>query len=107
MHYNRIKFTWDQLFAKGAYLAEVKPYYLYKEGIRTDQILGYSYVSVNRCGYDKVSIKVKGKEPIITNDEIESSVKDISITAKGFVGTIYEVNGTPTLSGIAEEVTLS
>lgn len=104
MQYKKIRFTWEQLFAKGAYLAEVRPYYEYKEGKRTDQLLGYSYIAVNRCGYDKISIKVKGREPVITNDEIELSANDISITAKGFIGTIYEANGTPILSGLAEEV---
>lgn len=102
----RIRFSWEQLFAKGAYLAEVRPYYEYKENKRTEKRLGYSYIVVNRCGYDKVSIKVKGREPVITNEEIELSENDISIFAKGFIGTIYEVNGTPMLSGVAEEVIL-
>lgn len=102
-----IYLTWEQVFPKGAYLAEVRERHPYKDGKRQDEIEGYNYIVASRNGFDKVTIKTNDKAPKITQEELEASDKDIKVTAKGFVGHLYNtVNGTG-ISATAEEVILS
>jgi len=100
----KIQLDFEHVFPKGAYLAEVRPWYEYKDGKRTDQQVGLTYIFVNRAGYDKVNIKVKSLTEVISNEEIEASTTDISVKADGFVGTVYNVNGNIAISGTAEKV---
>lgn len=102
----KLNLTWEQVFTKGAYLANVKEWREYEEGKPTGRQLGQTYVLVNRNGFDKINVKVREKKPIITQEEIEASEKDIPVIAKGFVGKIYNLDGRVAVSGEAEEVTL-
>lgn len=99
--------TYEQVFPKGAYLAQVRPWYEYSaDGKRTSKQLGLIYVFVNRNGYEKVNVRVKAFTPIISNDEIKASSKDIGISAKGFQGRLYHFGGNTTISADAQEVCL-
>ncbi len=101
-----LSLSWEQVFPKGAYIADVRLWYEYADNKKTDKQLGLIYVLVNRLGYDKVSVKVKSKKQIISKEEIDASATDISVVANGFSGKVYNLNGKIAVSGEAEEVTL-
>lgn len=102
----KIVLNWTQAFPKGAYLAEVRPWYAYKDKERTDEQLGLNYVVVNRSGYEKITIKVENKVPVISNEEIEASPADILVEAEGFEGIVYDKAGKISISGKADKVVL-
>ena len=102
-----LKLTWSQTAPKGAYVADIYPWYEYVNGKRTDRLLGYQYILVNRDGYDKFSVKVAETKPLLTKEEIEASMDDIAVVAEGFVGTLYDRDGKITISGRADKVVLA
>lgn len=102
-----IKLTWEQAARKGAYLAEIYPWYAYANGQRTEQLLGFQYILVNRDGYDKFSVKVAETKALLTQEEIDASQDDIPVVAEGFVGTLYNRDGRIALSGKADKVVLA
>lgn len=96
--------TFDQAFPKGAFIAEVRPWFEYQNNQRTDKQLGLSYIFVNRQGYDKIGVHVSSFEPVITNAEIEAASDDIQVVAEGFKGRVYATKNGLSISGEAEEV---
>ena len=101
-----IHLTWEQVFPKNAYLADVWPHYEYVDGKRSDKQIGWTYSLVNRAGYDKVNVKVVENVPILTQEEIEKSESDILVIAEGFIGSIYSNDGRIAISGKAKKVVL-
>ncbi len=52
-------------------LKSVTPKYKYEDGKRTDEVIGFTYESVNTLTYNYYKIFIEGgKKPIITNDEL-------------------------------------
>lgn len=101
---NGIKLNWNQIFPKGAYLASVRPLFDYVNGKRSDTQIGWQYGFLNRAGYELINVKVLEAKPILTQEEIEESVEDISVTAEGFVGSVYNKDGRIAISGKADKV---
>lgn len=55
----------------------------------TDKVIGYSYdVIAPQAKYASFAIKVEGKKPIITSEELESGGEVIA-TPVGFIGKFY------------------
>lgn len=102
----KVSLTKEQVFPKGGYLAEVKERHKIKDGTWTPEIEGWNYIVASRAGFDKITVKTNDKVPKITPEQLEASEKDISVTFKGFVGKIYNVNGKVGISATAEEVIL-
>lgn len=103
---NRINLSWEQVFPKGAYLASVRPLYDYENGKRSDKQIGWQYGLLNRAGYELIYVKVIETKPILTQEEIEESVGDISVIADGFVGSVYNKDGRIAISGKADKVVI-
>ena len=100
----KIYLTWEQVFPKGAILAESRPWYEYNGNQRTEKLLGTNYILIRRPEYEKVSVKIPTPAPIITNDEIENADDVIYVEAEGFVGVYYKSDNDFKVSGKAEKL---
>lgn len=78
-----------EMLLKGAMLVNVLPVQEYKDGRKTDTIVGYKYVCVlPGAQYDKAAIKVLNSKKMIEVEDSAIPVKFIDPVAK-----IYAING--------------
>lgn len=66
----------------------------YKDGIKTDKIIGFSYTVVCTSNkFEQFNIKVEQAQPVITPEEIEAKGGSVKAKVKGFEGRFYKQNG--------------
>lgn len=76
--------------SKEVLITNVREVREYTDGKRTDNILGYAYeVTAPKNKYEKFSIKVEEKVPVITSEELEAKGNAVKATANDFVGSFY------------------
>lgn len=97
----------EQVCPKGIYLARVSPRYSFTNGERGKELEGYNYIVASRNGFDKITIKTNDKVPKMTQEALEASKNDVSVTVKGFQATVYNVDGKAGISATAKKVILS
>jgi len=60
-------------------LLGVAPYYEYVDGKKTENLLGYKYNIVEDKTFEKFSVKIASKAPVITPEQIDSSKERIKV----------------------------
>ena len=84
------------------WLTEVIPAYEYKDGKRTDNLIGYRYmVALPERGLEKIGVKVEGKQLVAAP---ESGYVDVTFT--GLEIFLYWSNGQPQIGARAKAVAL-
>lgn len=70
----------------------VKPVKEFKDGKKTDNVIGYSYSVVCPSNhYEQFFIKVEQSQPVITPEELDAKGGAIKVKAvKGFTGKFYQ-----------------
>ena len=86
-----IKLSLEQVAnAKEILITDIREVREYVDGKRTDNIIGYAYeVAAPKNKYEKFSIKVEEKSPVITAEELEAKGGVAKATANDFVGSFY------------------
>lgn len=83
------------------WLVDVEPAYLYKDNVRTNEIVGYRYVvAMPEKGLEKMSVKIEG-EKRMESPEIYSEVQ-----FEGLELFIYWSSGQPVVGARAKDVHL-
>lgn len=73
---------------KGAMLVAINPAFEYKDGLKTDNIVGYKYsVMLPALNYDKCNVKIAGNKMLEVGDEAYPIIFD------GVVAKIYNIDG--------------
>lgn len=86
-------------------LVSVRPYYEYKDGNKTDTVLGFNYeiVLLDR-GYEKIVVKILGNDRLADNLSEEELQKGVSV---GFSKLNYKVYGKASGDFISFNLTLT
>lgn len=74
-------------------LLSVAPYYAYADGQKTDSMLGYKYGVVDMKNFDKFTVKVPSKAPVITQEQLDASKERIKVTFENAIAKPYRING--------------
>jgi len=61
-------------------LLGVAPYYEYVDGKKTEKLLGYKYNIVEDKTFEKFSVKIASKAPVITQEQVDASKERIKVT---------------------------
>ena len=88
---SNIKLSLEQVAnAKEILITDIKEVWKYEDGKRKDKIIGYAYEdTAPKNKYEKFSIKVEEKSPVITAEELEAKGGVAKATANDFVGSFY------------------
>lgn len=73
-------------------LLGVMPYFEYKNGRKTDTLLGYKYLIVEDKNFEKYAVKIAGEKPLISQEQIEQSKGRIHVTFENAVAKPYRTN---------------
>lgn len=88
-------------------LLNVAPYYEYVDGKKTDSQLGYKYTVVEDKTFEKFSVKIASKAPVITQEQIDSSKERLKVTFDNAIAKPYKTfNGEYDLSVTASGITI-
>lgn len=84
------------------WLVDVRPNHLYKDGVRTDTIIGYRYdVVLPEKGLEKIGIKIDGAQLLDKPDNyVDVHVSDVEVF-------IYWQNGQPQVGARAKGIALA
>lgn len=83
-------------------LVDIAPRYEYKEGRRTDNLIGYSYVvALPAHGLEKISVRIDGKQLM------EKPEGYVEVTFAGLEINAYEREGRTQFSGVATGIALT
>lgn len=97
MKINNLIFTAEQISGNKegvGILISSSPVYEYSDGKKTGNISHIKYnVVFPNAGYEKESIKIEGKVPVIINEDIANAGKDIKVKFKNLTGKHYVING--------------
>lgn len=94
MRLEKIHFSIETLFGdSGLMLMSVSPYFEYKDGQKTENQLGFKYEIVEDTSYERFSVKVASKQPVITAEEFAEAKSRIFVRFENSQGHIYR---TPT-----------
>jgi len=74
-------------------LLSVAPYYAYADGQKTDSMLGYKYGVVDMKNFDKFSVKIQSKTPVITQEQLDTSKERIKVSFDNAVAKPYRTTG--------------
>lgn len=94
--------------AESGLLAEVKPYYKYVDGTKTDELEGYRYTFyLHQRDFEKISIKVPSQKPVITPEELEKK-KNIPARPVSCYCKFYwnQTHKTYCITGTADDIIL-
>ena len=83
-------------------LTEVRPYYEYKDGVKSDTVAGYKYSVCRKKDLEKIAVKVPGKQQIEAPKEgyIEVKFNDLAMT-------LYMMDGKPQVTASASAISLA
>ncbi len=70
-------------------LLGVAPYYEYVDGKKTENLLGYKYNIVEDKSFEKFSIKIASKAPVITQEQIDTSKERIKVSFENAIAKPY------------------
>lgn len=71
-------------------LTGIRPYYEYKEGVRTTNIKGYTYeVVLIEKGFEKINVKIEGEDKLSNDVSYEQLDKGIPVIFEGIEPGIY------------------
>lgn len=91
MRVSKLKLPLEALFENANFiLTAVSPYYEYREGEKTEHLLGYKYEVVEDGNFERFSVKVPSIKPIITAEMLEKSSSRIFVTFEDAFGRIYQ-----------------
>lgn len=52
-------------------LINIEEYFLYKDGVRTNELAGFRYEVVDTVSFDKIKVKIEGqKKPLMSPDDL-------------------------------------
>lgn len=106
MNISKVKFPLEEVVGEKGLLVGVAYVYEYKEGKRTEKVIGTKYdILLIERKYDTLSIKVMDK-PIITSKELDNRDIPPTVYFDGVYGKIYSLNNQIKMSVTAEEITL-
>ena len=99
MKLSEIKIDVNKTLGSRFWLVEVAPAYEYKDGVRTDNLVGYRYtVTLPEKNFEKIGVKVPGT-PIVTEVTGYMEVK-----FRGLEVTAYQSGRDIALSAKAESI---
>lgn len=85
-------------------LTDIRPYYEYKDGERTTNLLGYNYsCALPKLKFEKINIKVEQKKPLIDIEEVQIGTNTL-VTFKGLTVGSYFMKGNIHIKANAESI---
>lgn len=92
MKLNQVKITKEIVTLNGdIILIDVRSLAEYVDGKRTDNIVGHAYICVAPANkYTQFSVKIEGKKPVISNEELEANGGSVMIDVVEFEGRFYQ-----------------
>ena len=73
-------------------LVDVKEYYEYQNGKKTDVMLGYKYLVVEDKNFEKFAVKIPSTTPAITKEQIDAAKERIRVNFTDAVAKPYRTN---------------
>lgn len=90
----------DKFIVKG-----VTPVYAYENGKRTDKIQGYRYTLIDPEVYETFDIKVKGTNPVITNEMVTDRENRVYVALENAIIKPYKIEyGRVSCSVVADSI---
>lgn len=90
MKLERIHFGLENLFPDSNFmLMGVQPFYEYSDGKKTTNLLGYKYEVVEDKSFERFTVKIESKEPVITAEELSNSTSRVYVDFVNSNGHIY------------------
>lgn len=108
MKLERIHFGLENLFPDSNFmLMGVQPFYEYSDGKKTTNLLGYKYDVVEDKSYERFTVKIESKEPVITAEDLAKSKSRVFVEFDNSKGHIYRTPaGQMEISFSAETMTI-
>lgn len=75
-----------------AILLEIVPFYEYKNGKKTDTLLGYKYLIVEDKNFEKYAVKIASETPLISKEQVETAKGRIHVTFENAIAKPYRTN---------------
>lgn len=90
MRLEKINFSIETLFGDTLLmLMDVSPYFEYKDGKKTENQLGFKYEVVEDTSFERFTVKVASKQPVITADDLAKSKSRVYVEFENSRGHIY------------------
>ena len=108
MKLDRIKFSLENLFPDSNFiLMGVQPFYEYKDGKKTTNLLGFKYDVVEDSSFERFTVKIESKEAVITTEDLAKYTSRVFVEFKNSKGHIYRTPvGSIEISFSADSMTI-
>lgn len=73
-------------------LVDVKEYYEYQNGKKTDVMLGYKYMVAEDKNFEKFAVKIPSTTPAITKEQIDAAKERIRVSFTDAIAKPYRTN---------------
>lgn len=83
------------------FLTEVRPYYEYKDGVKSNNVAGYKYSVCRKKDLEKIDVKIAGKQLVEAPQEgyIEVKFNDLAMS-------LYMMEGKPQVTASASSISV-
>ena len=101
INFNEVVIDAYKTLGNSMYLTEIRPYYEYKDGVKSNTVAGYKYSACRKKDLEKIAVKIPGKQLVEAPKEgyVEVKFNDLAMT-------LYMMDGKPQVSASASAISV-